>query len=626
MPIPEWLLAEWADSNAESPDAVSSGSNLKAAWVGGCGHTWDASVKNRVRGAGCPFCAGKRAWPGFNDLASQRPDLAEEWHADNPKTPEETVVGSRFSALWQGACGHQWNQPVYKRVERGDGCPYCAKAGTKILPGFNDLETKFPHIAAQWHPSKNDRPPSTVFPAARTRYWWLGGCGHEWQSTVANRTHNKSGCPYCAGNPRVLKGFNDLATIHPHIAAQWHPTRNGDAAPSEFTSGTSKYAWWICKSGHEWRATIGSRSSGTSCPYCAGKLPVSGVSDLASTRPDVAQEWSESNTLTASDVTSGSSRRVWWICPDGHEWRATVQDRTRGDGKHTGCPTCAASTYVSRAETEVAEFVRSLGADISTSYRDVPGVREVDIAVVDKRIGVEFNGLYWHSEKVRGARYHYDKTLAAQRQGWAVLHVWEDDWRVRRPIVERMIARKLGVSNEPRLNARSLQAGYATPGESREFLDANHIQGATPGSARLALRDDSGAIRALMLFRRRKGGAWELSRYATDAIVRGGFTRLLKRFIAEYAPDKIVTFSDNATSDGSLYEGSGFVRDGEIPPDYMYIVKGTRVHKFNYRLKRFRDDPNLEYREGATERELADLNGLDRIYDAGKVRWVLTLR
>lgn len=66
----------------------------------------------------------------------------------------------------------------------------------------------------------------------------------------------------------------------------------------------------------------------------------------------------------------------------------------------------------------------------------------------------------------------------------------------------------------------------------------------------------------------------------------------------------------------------GFRNDGDVRPDYQYVVYDQRVHKFNYRLKRFREDPNLVYKDGLTERELADMNGLNRIYDCGKTRWV----
>ena len=86
-----------------------------------------------------------------------------------------------------------------------------------------------------------------------------------------------------------------------------------------------------------------------------------------------------------------------------------------------------------------------------------------------------------------------------------------------------------------------------------------------------------------------------------------------------------MTFADHCVSNGNLYESLGFINAGELKPDYKYIVGYTRVHKFNYRLKKFKNDSNLIWVEGQTERELAKLNGLRRVYDAGKTKYVLAL-
>lgn len=102
----------------------------------------------------------------------------------------------------------------------------------------------------------------------------------------------------------------------------------------------------------------------------------------------------------------------------------------------------------------------------------------------------------------------------------------------------------------------------------------------------------------------------------------GGFTKLLTYAEREYTPSRFITFADHCISDGGLYEGNGFVVDKTLPPDYMYVVGDRREHKFDYRLKRFRNDPDLKYVEGLTERELAALNGLVRVWDAGKTRFV----
>ena len=94
---------------------------------------------------------------------------------------------------------------------------------------------------------------------------------------------------------------NNLALCFPHLAAEWHPTKNGSLQASDFLSGSNEYAWWQCRYGHEWKAKINNRTQTQSqCPYCAGKLPIKGVNDLATCYPDVATEWhpTKNGTLT----------------------------------------------------------------------------------------------------------------------------------------------------------------------------------------------------------------------------------------------------------------------------------------------------------------------------------------
>ena len=75
------------------------------------------------------------------------------------------------------------------------------------------------------------------------------------------------GCPYCS-NRRVLAGFNDLATTHPDLAAEWHPHRNGDLRPDAVTAGFRGKVWWRCERDHEWEAQVIKRVRRRSCPHC----------------------------------------------------------------------------------------------------------------------------------------------------------------------------------------------------------------------------------------------------------------------------------------------------------------------------------------------------------------------
>jgi hypothetical protein len=243
-------------------------------WRCSLGHEWNAVVANRTRlGAGCPTCANdvraaalRRPKPGMS-LADARPDLAREWHPDknNELTAWDVRPQSNDRRWWRCALGHEWETSPSQRTTKGTGCPYCS--GRYALPE-TCLALAKPSLAAEWHPTKNSRSPADVLPGSSSFAWWLCVKGHEWRAKIANRSALGRACPYCT-NQRVGYG-NDLATCLPDLARQWHPTRNGDLTPSAITPGVQRKVWWLCVRGHEWEATVASRSGlGVGCPRCA---------------------------------------------------------------------------------------------------------------------------------------------------------------------------------------------------------------------------------------------------------------------------------------------------------------------------------------------------------------------
>lgn len=269
----EELLAQWdAAKNGElTPENVSYGSQRKVWWRCGKGHEWQAIIKSRVSGCGCPVCAGRVLLSGENDLATLHPELSEQWHPrlNLPLSPRDVMSGTCRKVWWRCEKGHEWQATVSSRVQ-GAGCPVCA--GKTILPGENDLASRFPEIAAQWHECKNGRlGPQDVAPYSNRRAWWRCPLGHEYRAPISHRTMRGGGCPYCAGR-QVLPGFNDLATLCPKVAAQWHPTLNAPVTPEMVTVGAHRKVWWQCEEGHIWKAVVYSRTGPAKCgcPVCAG--------------------------------------------------------------------------------------------------------------------------------------------------------------------------------------------------------------------------------------------------------------------------------------------------------------------------------------------------------------------
>ncbi len=201
----EYLLKEWdGERNKEVlPDALDAASHKKVWWRCAAGHEWQAAVKDRcLRETGCPYCAGKKAFHGFNDLLTLAPEIAAEWNDEKNDglLPQDMTVGAEKKVWWMCEKGHEWQATVENRARKGNACPYCS--GKRAWPGYNDLQTLYPKLAREWHSALNrDIKPDRVRPGSGKKVWWMCGEGHIWEARIFSRTSKKKpGCPYCAGN------------------------------------------------------------------------------------------------------------------------------------------------------------------------------------------------------------------------------------------------------------------------------------------------------------------------------------------------------------------------------------------------------------------------------------------
>ncbi|WBM79115.1 hypothetical protein KIV56_11495 [Cryobacterium breve] len=229
-----------------------------------------------------------------------------------------------------------------------DGCRVCSNH--LVEPGFNDLETRHPNVAKELHPQDNNGAlPSEILPSSPEPYIWrCSRAGHVFQTSPYNRVHRDSGCQICI-NREFRPGYNDIRTLRPNLAKEWHPTLN-KLRPEEVSVGSPESAWWQCRLGDEWEALIESRVHGHGCPTCAARKVHNGAS-LAAVRPDIAAEWDpDGNGLrTPDDIAANSSIAYWWRCPKNHSYEQRVDRRTAG----SGCPYCARRKPLP-GETDVA--------------------------------------------------------------------------------------------------------------------------------------------------------------------------------------------------------------------------------------------------------------------------------
>ena len=277
-----------------------------------------------------------------------------------------------------------------------------------------------PQLLKEWDYEKNGNiDANTVARGSIKKYWWVCSKGHHWEAMPLHRSRG-SGCPFCSGR-KPIKGVNDLKTVSPDLASEWHPTLNEGTLPDEVKPNSSRIVWWRCKNcGNEYESKISHRYRGSGCPYCASKKVDEGKNDLESQFPTLATEWhpTKNGTLLPSQVTTGSRRRVWWFCKKGHEWKTAVHNRT---SRNQGCPFCSHSGQTSFPEQAVLFYLKKTHKNVISRYK-IQNV-EIDIFLPDNNIGVEYDGVFYHRNR---EKHDEEKNMLCKAQGIRLIRIREE--------------------------------------------------------------------------------------------------------------------------------------------------------------------------------------------------------
>lgn len=198
------LLLEWdyeKNSNI-NPSTILNGTNKKVWWICDKKHSYEASISNRVKGTGCPYCVGQKVLKGYNDLATTNPELLSEWDYEKNKiSPDCISSGSGKSVWWICKKGHSWKSIISNRTKNGKrGCPYCANR--ILLKGFNDLKTTHPNLVNEWNYDRNKISPDSIISGSTLKVWWICDKGHEWKASIVSRRRNHF-CPICNSNKQT---------------------------------------------------------------------------------------------------------------------------------------------------------------------------------------------------------------------------------------------------------------------------------------------------------------------------------------------------------------------------------------------------------------------------------------
>lgn len=390
------LVREWSDKNLPlTPDKITYGSNKIVCWKAACGHEWQTSVKARSKGENCPICSGARVIEGINDLATLKPELAQEWSEKNEIKPTEISIGSHKKVMWKCRHGHEWGASVKSRTINGTGCPYCSH--NKVLEGFNDLASQMPEVAAEWSEKNYPLLPTMVTPFANKKVWWRCSKGHEWHTLISTRSGG-SKCPYCSGII-LLKGFNDFATRQPQLAQEWSD-RNLPLTPDMVNEKSRKNVWWKCREcGNEWKSVVYARIKGTVCPVCADRAVLPGYNDLATTDAHLLDEWDyeRNKDITPTAVSRNSMKSVWWKCSLGHSWRAKIYERTV---EEKGCPVCEQEYRSVFPQLAVSYYAGKKGLQVRLNT-DIEIGLPLETYIVNERLAIEAKVLSEEKERLK---------------------------------------------------------------------------------------------------------------------------------------------------------------------------------------------------------------------------------
>lgn len=275
----------------------------------------------------------------------------------------------------------------------------------------------------------------------------------------------------------------------------------------------------------------------------------------------------------------------------------------------------------SEGQKELEKFLKDNCIDFEVKNRSILDGKEIDIYIPSKKLAIEFNGIFWHSEKYgKDENYHLEKTIKCSEKGIQLLQMWDIEWNnpVKKEIWKSMILSKLGKNHK--IYARNCVVKTVSTEDSRKFLELNHLQGFAGGKTKLGLYHNNELVQLIVIGKSRynKNIKYELIRSASKQYINivGGMSKLLKN-----VNDSLISYADRRYSVGHSYEKLGFKKQKSVKPNYFYVINSSlesrinyQKHKLSKKIKKF--DTNL------TEIENMHLNNFYRIWDCGNLIYI----
>ena len=314
--------------------------------------------------------------------------------------------------------------------------------------------------------------------------------------------------------------------------------------------------------------------------------------------------------------------KVCIVCAEHGEFMQTPDSHLHG----CGCPSC--SIRHSKYEEEIVQFIKEkTNFTVISNDRNIIKPLELDIYIPEIKLGIEFNGIRWHTEEFGKYKfYHLSKLNKCNESGIKLIQIFEDEMIQKHDIVFSKISHIIGIDKEKnKIYGRKCQIREVSIDEAKTFLDKFHIQGFVSSTVYLGAFYNDELI-GVMNFKK-ISDEWELTRFASDYnyICCGVGGKLLNYFVNNYNPLIIKSFADRRWTldiNNNIYTKLGFVIDKKLMPDYRYVKNNVmqRIHKFNCRKQILSKKYNLPLT--MTEKEMANTIGMYRIWDCGLIKYI----
>ena len=445
------LLNEWDYEKNKNidPSKIAVFSNKKFWWKcenGFKDHSYQAFVSDKYRDrTGCPYCSNRKVLKGFNDLATTRPDLIDDWDFEhNEKSPYEITAGSSYKANWIcHKCGYKWPAIVSSR-SKGNGCRECAKktrvetASKLRIKKRGSLADKYPELLLDYD-YKNNPAPETLSSGSKIKVHWIcHKCNYDWWAPVYSRTTGNNGCSKCAKekfkehiNAKNAERVGSLAEKYPELLEEWN-YENNQLDPTNIPYTSHQIVSWKCsKCGRIWNNSIRNRTihnQGCTCEVgetISKKVKESYLNrngSLKDNLPVILKEWDyEKNSqigLDPDSVSPYSQQEAYWHCPRcGHEWKQKIAEKTFNLAL---CPKCSRESKTSFPEQTVYYYLKQCTTALN---RERKYGYEIDIFLPELNIGIEYDGMRFH--KGRKLEFDQKKDAALLSKGIRIIRIKE---------------------------------------------------------------------------------------------------------------------------------------------------------------------------------------------------------